>query len=191
MVDSAMVAPGEMRRFGFRPWVRRAGLSIVLVAAGVTAAMAAALLLSPTARYGWIGERAVWVYVATLWIGGMKVWLGTLRPIAEAGAEVLVLRPLHNVRQRAIRWDHVRGTEQMTGGDRLIVFYDTPRGVRFAALNLNLVKGRREFLALLETRLRGMGFVEKTVERSRYLTRSAPEAVAGQGNESDGESSEN
>src|SRR5205823_13347744 len=112
--------------FPFRPWVRRAGLSIVLVAA------AASLTIT------WIGERAVWVYVATLWIGGLKVWLGTMRPIAEASAGVLVLRPLHNVRQRTIAWDHIRGTEQMTGGDRLIVFYDTARGVRFAALNLHL-----------------------------------------------------
>ena len=43
--------------------------------------------------------------------------------------------------------------------------------MRFVALNLNLVKGRRDFLALLDDRLRAMGFVEKTVERSRYLTR--------------------
>jgi hypothetical protein len=173
MADLGIVAPAAARVFGFRPWVRRAGLSIVLVAAGVTGAMLAALVLSPTARYGWIGERAVWVYVATLWIGGLKVWLGTMRPIAEASAEMLVLRPLPDVGQGAIAWEHIRGTEQMTGGDRLIVFYDTPRGQRFAALNLNLVKGRREFLALLDARLRAMGFVEKTVERSRYLTRPA------------------
>jgi hypothetical protein len=146
--------------FPFRPWVRRAGLSIVMVAA------AASLTIT------WIGERAVWIYVATLWIGGLKVWLGTLRPVAEVSDELLTLRPLHHLRARAIAWDSIRGTEQMTGGDRLIVFYDTPRGMRFAALNLNLVKGRREFLAMLDARLREMGFEEKIVERSRYLSRA-------------------
>src|SRR5436190_20344194 len=108
--------------FPFRPWVRRAGLSIVLVAA------AASLTIT------WIGERAVWVYVATLWIGGLKVWLGTWRPVAEISEERLTLRPLHNLRARTIPWPQVSGTEQMTGGDRLIVYYDTPPGIRFAAL---------------------------------------------------------
>ena len=145
--------------FPFRPWVRRAGLSIVLVAA------AASLTIT------WIGERALWVYVATLWLGGLKVWLGTLRPVAEIDDEGITLRPLHNVRARVIRWTNVRGTEQMTGGDRLIVYYDSPRGTRFVALNLNLVKGRREFLAIIDGRLREMGFEEKIVERSRYLSR--------------------
>jgi len=146
--------------FPFRPWVRRAGLSIVLVAA------AASLTIT------WIGERALWVYVATLWLGGLKVWLGTLRPVAEIDDQRITLRPLHNLRARIIRWPDVRGTEQMTGGDRLIVYYDTVRGMRFAALNLNLVKGRREFLALIDGRLRAMGFEEKIVERSRYLSRA-------------------
>jgi len=145
--------------FAFRPWVRRAGLSIVLVAAAATLTIT------------WIGERAMWVYVATLWIGGLKVWLGTLRPVAEVSEEQLILRPLHNVRARAIAWSAVRGTEQMTGGDRLIVFYDTPRGMRFVALNLNLVKGRRDFLALLDSRLLAMSFSERVVDRSRYLSR--------------------
>src|SRR5205807_2082822 len=147
------------QRFPFRPWVRRAGLSIVLVAAAATLTIT------------WIGERAMWVYVATLWIGGLKVWLGTLRPVAEVSEEQLILRPLHNVRARAIAWSAVRGTEQMTGGDRLIVFYDTPRGMRFVALNLNLVKGRRDFLALLDSRLLAMSFSERVVDRSRYLSR--------------------
>src|SRR6266850_2635668 len=144
--------------FPFRPWVRRAGLSIVLVAAAATLTIT------------WIGEKAVWVYVATLWLGGLKVWLGTLRPIAEVDDERIVLRPLHNLRSRTIAWSAVSGTEQMTGGDRLIVYYDTPRGLRFVALNLNLVKGRREFLALLDSRLRAMGFGERIVDRSRYLS---------------------
>ena len=156
--------------FPFRPWVRRAGLSIVLVAAASTLTIT------------WIGERAVWVYVVTLWIGGLKVWLGTLRPVAEVDDERLVLRPLHNLRPRAIAWPAVRGTEQMTGGDRLIVYYDTPRGMRFVALNLNLVKGRREFLSMLDARLRSMGFVEKSVERSRYLTRADAATPGGEFN---------
>ncbi|HVR38133.1 MAG TPA: hypothetical protein VMU84_03495, partial [Thermoanaerobaculia bacterium] len=100
-----------------------------------------------------------------------KVWLGTLRPIAEIDDETIVLRPLHQFRERVMRWDAIRGTEQMIGGDRLIVYFDTPRGMRFVALNLNLVKGRREFLALMDERLRAMGFAEKVVERSRYLSR--------------------
>src|SRR5436190_7578719 len=95
--------------FPFRPWVRRAGLSIVLVAAAATLTIT------------WIGERAVWVYVATLWIGGLKVWLGTLRPVAEMSDQRLILRPLHHLRARAIAWAAISGTEQMTGGDRLIV----------------------------------------------------------------------
>ena len=143
--------------FPFRPWARRAGFSIVLVAAAATLTIT------------WIGEKAVWVYVATLWIGGLKVWLGTLRPVAEVSEERLLLRPLHNVRARAIQWFTVRGAEQ--SGDRLIVFYDTARGMRFVALNLNLVKGRREFLALIDARLRAMGFEERVVDRSRYLSR--------------------
>ena len=146
--------------FPFRPWVRRAGLSIVLVAA------AASLTIT------WIGERALWVYVATLWLGGLKVWLGTLRPVAEIDDQRLTLRPLHNLRARVIRWPDISGTEQMTGGDRLIVYFDTPRGMRFVALNLNLVKGRRDFLSLIDGRLLEMGFEEKIVERSRYLSRA-------------------
>jgi hypothetical protein len=143
--------------FPFRPWVRRAGFSIVLVAATATLTIT------------WIGEKAVWVYVATLWIGGLKVWLGTLRPVAEVSEESVVLRPLHNLRSRTIRWSAMRGTEQ--SGDRLMVFYDTARGMRFVALNLNLVKGRREFLALIDARLLAAGFTERIVDRSRYLSR--------------------
>ena len=163
--------PDVSESYAFRPWVRRAGASIVLVAAGVTAAIAVALIANPAARYGWIGERAIWVYIGTLWIGGLKVWLGARRAVAEIRNETLTLRPLHQFRSRTLRWTEIRGTEQMTGGDRMIVYYDTPRGMRFVAMNLNLIKGRRNFLAELEGRLRGMGFLEKTVERSRYLTR--------------------
>lgn len=162
---------GNPTLFPFRPWVRRAGLSIVLVAAGATALMGGMLVLRPEARFGWSGEPAVWLYVAALWIGGLKVWLGTWKPVAEVSAERLLLRPLHNIRRRSISWEQVRGTEQMIGGDRLIVYYDTPRGMRFAALNLNLVKGRRDFLAMLDRRLLAEGYVEKVVDRSRYLTK--------------------
>ncbi len=163
--------PGGSESYAFRPWVRRAGASIVLVAAGVTAAIVIALVANPAARYGWIGERAVWAYIATLWLGGLKVWLGTRRPVAEVGEETLTLRPLHQFRSRTLRWTAIRGTEQMIGGDRMIVYYDTSLGMRFVALNLNLIKGRRSFLAEVDGRLRGMGFVEKTVDRSRYLSR--------------------
>ncbi|HEX2121380.1 MAG TPA: hypothetical protein VHL59_07040, partial [Thermoanaerobaculia bacterium] len=108
--------------FSFRPWVRRAGLSIVLTAAAVSAAIVLTLAFVPSARYGWIGERFVWVYVGTLWLGGLKVWLGTRRPIAEVRAETLTVRPLHQFRARVVRWDALQGTEQMIGGDRLIVY---------------------------------------------------------------------
>lgn len=160
-------------QFPFRPWVRRAGLSIVVVAALVSAAIALTLALVPSSRYGWIGEKFVWVYVGTLWLGGLKVWLGTRRPIAELTGDTITLRPLHQFRARTERWDALRGTEQMIGGDRLIVYFDTPRGMRFVALNLNLVKGRREFLRLVDERLLAMGFVERIVERSRYLSKPA------------------
>jgi hypothetical protein len=159
--------------FPFRPWVRRAGWSIVLTAALVSAAVALALVFVPSARYGWFGERFVWIYVATLWIGGAKIWSGTYRPVAEARHDSLVLRPLHQFRTRLVAWDAIQGTEQTIGGDRLIVWYDTPRGPRFVALNLNLVKGRREFLALLDRRLSAMGFSESTVERSRWMRRGS------------------
>jgi hypothetical protein len=159
------------RTFGFRPWVQRAGASIILVAAAVTAVIVVALIARPSWRFGWIHEPFVWVYIGTLWLGGAKVFAATLRPIAVADDRSLVLRPLHQVRQKIVPWDAVRGTEQTIGGDRLIIYYETPRGMRFVALNLNLIKGRREFLAMLEQRLTMMGFVEKIVERSRYLSR--------------------
>ncbi len=162
-------------RFPFRPWVRRAGFSIVVTAAAISAAILIALATIPSARYGWIGEPFVWAYVGTLWLGGMKVWLGTRRPVAEVTADVLTLRPLHMFRTKTIRWDAVRGTEQMMGGDRMIVYYDTDRGMRFIALNLNLVKGRKEFVKLMDERLRAMGFAEKVVDRSRYLSRTNDE----------------
>jgi hypothetical protein len=160
-----------MAAFGFRPWVRRAGLSIVAVSALITAAIAFALIAVPSTRYGWIGEPFVWAYIGTLWIGGAKVWLGTRRPVAEVATDTLTLRPLHQLKETVIAWPDLRATEQMTGGDRMIVYFDTPRGMRFVALNLNLVKGRREFVTTIDGRLREMGFAEKIVERSRYLSR--------------------
>lgn len=163
----------DARIFPFRPWVRRAGFSIVAVAALITAAIAIALTTSPSARYGWLGEPFVRVYIGTLWLGGLKVWLGTRRPVAEVGEEAMTLRPLHQFRARTIRWDDLRGTEQMIGGDRMIVYFETSRGMRFVALNLNLVKGRRDFVTLVEGRLRALGFAERVVERSRYLSRTS------------------
>jgi hypothetical protein len=158
--------------FPFRPWVRRAGFSIVFVSAAITAAIVLTLIAVPSARYGWIGEPFVWVYVGTLWAGGMKVWLGARRAVAELTDGTVTLRPLHQFRTSVIVWSEMRGTEQMTGGDRMIVYYDTPRGMRFVALNLNLVKGRRDFVTAFDARLRSMGFVERTVDRSRYLSRT-------------------
>ncbi len=159
------------RVFSFRPWVRRAGLSIVLVAAFASAAIVSMLMVAPAARYGWMGERVVWVYLAVLWMGGLRVFLATFRPITETDEERIIVRPLHQFGSRSIAWSRVRGTEQ--SGDRLIIYHDTPRGMRFVALNLNLIKGRRDFLALLDQRLLTMGFTERMVERSRYLSRPA------------------
>jgi hypothetical protein len=168
-----MLTPDATAVFAFRPWVRRAGFSIVAVATLVTIALLGARIAIPSTRYGWIGEPFVLVYIGTLWIGGAKVWLGARRPIAEVGPASLTLRPLHQFRTRVVEWGDLRGTEQMIGGDRMIVYYETARGLRFVALNLNLVKGRRDFLSLMENRLREMGFVERVVERSRYLSRAA------------------
>jgi len=165
-----MTAP-QKPNFPFRPWVRRAGASIVLVAAFATAAIVMMLTFSPTARYGWIREPFVWIYLGVLWLGGLRVLLGTLQPMAVVDDERIVIRPLHQLVVRNIRWPAVKGTEQ--SGDRLIVYFDTPRGMRFVAVNLNLIKGRRDFLALLESHLKTMGFAERTVERSRYFSRPA------------------
>lgn len=170
--------PGDVEReattiFPFRPWVRRAGLSIVVAAAAITAVVVFAVAVRPSVRFGWAREPFVWAYIGALWLGGLKVFLGTLGPIAEVGDELLVFRPLHQFRSAAIRWSALLGTEQMVGGDRLIVYHQTGRGMRFVALNLNLIKGRREFLALLEARLRALGFAERVVDRSRYLSRPA------------------
>ena len=145
----------------------------MIVAAAVTVIMILSLIADPRARYGWMGERPVWVYLGALWLGGLRVWLGTLRPVAEASDDALLVRPLHQFTARSIRWETIRGTEQTTGGDRLIVYFDSPRGMRFVALNLNLVKGRREFVQLVEGKLAEFGFVERVVEKSRYLTRHA------------------
>lgn len=157
--------------FHFRPWVRRAGASIVLVAAAITAAAIFAIVIRPSFRFGWLREPFVWVYVGTLWLGGAKILGGTFQPIAEVGEESVVLRPLHQFFAKRVPWSAIRGTEQLIGGDRLILYYESAKGMRFVALNLNLVKGRRDFLTLLDRRLEAMGFAEKVVERSRYLSR--------------------
>ena len=161
----------DAKRWMFRPWVRRAGASIVVVAAAVTVLIVLANRMLPGAGLGWAREPFVWVYVGTLWLGGLKVFLGTLRPVAEATEEEVLLRPLHQLRAARLRWADVLGTEQMIGGDRMIVYHQTARGMRFVAMNLNLVKGRREFLAFVDEKLRAQGFVERVVERSRYLSR--------------------
>ena len=135
------------REFAFRPWVRRAGLSITLVAALASSAIVLMLTISPAARYGWVREPFVWVYIGVLWLGGLRVYLGTFRPVAEIDDERIVVRPLHQFVVRRIPWRAVRGTNEQ--GDRLIIWFETPRGMRFVALNLNLVKGRRDFLAML------------------------------------------
>ncbi len=129
------------RSFPFRPWVKRAGLSMVLVAALATVA----IIVMP------LRESFVWLYLAVLWLGGLRVFLGTFHPIVEIDEAQMVIRPLHQFVTRKVPWSAVKGTDQ--SGDRLIIYFETPGGMRFVALNLNLVKGRRDFLALLESRL--------------------------------------
>ena len=120
---------------------------------------------------GWAAEPVVHLYLIAVWAAALKITLATVRPVAELRDDEIVLRPLHQLRSRTVRWDAIRGTEQMIGGDRLIVYYEAPRGLRFVALNLNLVRGRRAFLELLEARLRALGFEEKVRDRSRYLAK--------------------
>ena len=169
--SSQSFAFNARRVFAFRPWVRRAGASILIVSGAITAAIVFAVAVKPSWRFGWAREPFVWAYIGTLWLGGAKVFAGTLRPVAETDEHELVVRPIHQFFTKRVPWSDMRGTEQ--SGDRLILYYDTPRGMRFVALNLNLVKGRREFLEMLEERLLAMGFVAKIVERSRYLTRTS------------------
>lgn len=155
--------------FPFRPWVRRAGLSILLVAASLTLLVAAGRWRG--GAWGWASEPVVHLYLIAVWAAALKITVTTFRPVAELRVDGIVLRPIHQLRRRTVAWNSVRGTEQMIGGDRLIVYYDAPRGLRFVALNLNLVRGRRNFLELLEAKLGALGFEERVVERSRYLTR--------------------
>lgn len=162
----------DLVRFEFRPWVGRAGLSILLTAAAVTVVMVVTLLSSRSARFGWLGEPFVWLYVATLWAGGAKVFLGSRKTVAEVSRDGIVVRPLHQLRSRNIAWDRLLGTERMIPGDRMIIYFQGPRGMRFVALNLNLVRGRKSFEDLVEGELRQMGFAESFVGRSRYLSRT-------------------
>ena len=72
MTPDPTLTPDPVIVFAFRPWVRRAGFSIVAVATLVTAAIAVTLATVPSTRYGWIGEPFVWIYIGTLWIGGPR-----------------------------------------------------------------------------------------------------------------------
>lgn len=171
--NSKIIQTSKPTVFEFRPWVRKTGMSILLVAGALTALLVVLLWASPASRYGWASEPVVAIYLAVLWVGGARVYFGTFRPVAELHESVLMLRPLHTFTPRRVGWDAVEGTEQLVRGDRLIVHYRSPGGRRFVALNLNLVKGRREFLRALEERLSRLGFFEQLVGESRYLVRGA------------------
>jgi len=158
--------------FGFRPWVRRAGLSILLVAIAISAILATGLIFSEEVRRGWAGEGFVWVYLGALWVGGAKVYFGTLRPLAEISIEELIVRPLHLAGSRRIPWEWVSAIEQMTVGDRMIIHYSTSRGPRFVAMNLNLIKGRRRFQISVDEILSARGFRERSEGGSRILAKS-------------------
>ena len=169
MGSPAPADSGAAMIFHFRPWVRKAGMSILVITAVMTVLVIVARQ-TPGGRWGWASEPAVQLYLLALWGGSLKIVLTTLRPAAELADEVLTLRPVHQLRGTVVRWSQISGTEQMTGGDRLIVYFNRGRGLRFVALNLNLIRGRREFERALESRLRSAGFAEKTIDRSRYLT---------------------
>jgi len=139
------------RVFPFRPWVKRAGVSIILVAAFASTAIVLLLTFSPSARYGWIREPFAWIYVGVLWLGGLRIVLGAMQPMAIVDDVQITLRPLHQLLVRNIAWSAIRATD--ISGDRLIIWFDTARGMRFVAVNLNLIKGRREFLTMLEERV--------------------------------------
>ena len=156
--------------FLFRPWVRRAGVSVVAVAVALTVLVVASRLVSG-GRGGWASEPAVWAYLALVWVGGLRIFLGVRRPIVELDQDEIVVRPLHTFRFWRLRWNDILGTECMVPGDRLIIYYDTRRGMRFVAVNLNLIRGRRRFEVMMDELLIARGFVERIVERSRYLSR--------------------
>lgn len=179
-ISGSTAGGADSETYRFRPWVRRAGLSILLVAAGSTAACLIALASTRAGRYGWPGEATIWLYIAVLWAGGLKVTLGTRKAVAELLGDAIVLRPLHAFGVRRIAWDDLLGTEQMIGGDRLIVYYNGRSGMRFVALNLNLVKGRADFMRRLERRLLEERFRETVVNRSRYLSRPGSAHRAGE-----------
>ncbi|HJT16051.1 MAG TPA: hypothetical protein VJ853_01615 [Thermoanaerobaculia bacterium] len=109
------------------------------------------LTFFPSTRYGWIREPFAWIYVGVLWLGGLRIVLGSRLPMAIVDDERIVIRPLHQLIVRRIAWSAIRGTD--VSGDRLIIWFATPRGMRFVAVNLNLIKGRREFLALLDSNI--------------------------------------
>jgi len=156
--------------FGFRPWVRRAGWSIVFVALAATFS-AGVLFFATGHEVYWLREKSLWIYVAVLWIGGVRIVAGTYKPAAQIDDAALTVRPLHNLRARVLEWATIVGSEQTIPGDRLIVHYVTSRGPRFVALNLNLVKGRREFESMMAQKLRSEGLVDADRPGARILAR--------------------
>lgn len=157
----------EDDRFAFRPWVGRAGMSILAVGVGLTVLV----IGGRVSGGGWASEPAVLVYLALVWAGAVKIYATSRLAAAQLSPVSITLRPLHQFFRKEIPWERIVGIEQMIGGDRLLLYYYGSRGQRFVAMNLNLIRGRREFLAELESRLRTLGFEEKLVDRSRYLTR--------------------
>lgn len=159
--------------FLFRPWVRRAGWTIIAVAAGATLSGLVLFFTNAHEAY-WLREKSLWIYIAVLWIGGVQIVAGTFRPVAELDEEGVTLRPLHHLRARVVRWSSIVGSEQTVPGDRLILRYETRRGLRFVALNLNLVKGRREFEQAVSHRLRSEGLVDASLPGLKALSRPEP-----------------
>jgi len=169
-VQEELRVSGSSQRFVFRPWVRRAGWSILSVAFAATVSASVLFYVSGHELY-WLREKSLWVYVAVLWIGGLRIVAGTYMPAAEIDDDALTVRPLHNLRGRVLQWRTIVGSEQTIPGDRLILHYATSRGPRFVALNLNLVKGRRDFEAMLALKLRQEGLIDADRPGARILAR--------------------
>jgi hypothetical protein len=157
--------------FEFRPWVGKAGWTILAACAAATLGGAALLLV-----YGWemlfLREKSLWIYLGTLAAGGARVVAGSRRPVAELDGEGVSLRLLHHFQTKRIRWNQILGIEQTIPGDRLIIHYETARGPRFVAVNLNLIRGRRDFEKAIDDELRSLGLVRADREGTRVLARA-------------------
>ena len=76
LAELEVITPNSRGYGASAQWSRAFGERHVLVAGAVSAAIAATLIVVPSARYGWIGEPFVWAYIGTLWLGGASAKAG-------------------------------------------------------------------------------------------------------------------